>query len=39
LKLETTRVGTKDHAALTARIRTETDAFRAALDHDDPTKF
>jgi hypothetical protein len=39
LKLETTRVGTKEHAALTARIRTETDAFRAALDHDDPTKF
>jgi hypothetical protein len=36
---ENTRPGTKEHAALTARIRKETDAFRAALDHDDPTKF
>ena len=39
LKLEATRVGTKEHAALIARIRQETDAFRAALDHDDPMKF
>jgi hypothetical protein len=38
-KLETTRVGTKEHKELTARIRKETDAFRAALDRDDPTKF
>jgi len=34
-----TRVGTKEHAALTARICKETDAFRATLDRDDPTKF
>ena len=39
LQLETTREGTKEYAALIARIRNETDAFRATLDHDDPTKF
>jgi hypothetical protein len=39
LKLETTRVGTKEHKDLMARIRKEADAFRAALDRDDPTKF
>jgi hypothetical protein len=37
--LHATKPGTAQHRALTRRIREETDAFRAALDHDDPTKF
>jgi hypothetical protein len=30
--------GSNEYNVLMARIRREADAFRAALDHDDPTK-
>jgi hypothetical protein len=31
--------GSNEYNVLMARIRRESDAFRASLDHDDPTKF
>jgi hypothetical protein len=39
LELRDSPPGTKKHEALMDRIRRETDAFRATLDADDPTKF
>ena len=39
LQLQATPKGSNHYNALMARIRQETDAFRDALDRDDPTKF
>ena len=39
LELRDTPRGSKKHEAMMDRIRRETDAFRATLDADDPTKF
>jgi len=39
LELRAIPVRSKRYEALMDRIRRETDAFRASLDSDDPTKF